>query len=152
MVDHRRSMSAGQQEAFPHNALTSFRGRAKVVAVQGFGRFGPFGPAKSDSTRRYDLAQDWGAFVWLPLSLAGVGFAGAVGRAQYRRREPPAAWAVATWALVALAVVTLYLPMAWDRYQLPFQPPFALLASAVLVAAWDGLAWFAGFRPRVEPS
>ena len=36
---------------------------------------------------------------------------------------------------VAFAVVTLYLPMAWDRYLLPIQAPAALLAAGVAVAA-----------------
>jgi 4-amino-4-deoxy-L-arabinose transferase-like glycosyltransferase len=152
LIDHRRAMSAGQQEKFSHNALKTIPERAKVVAVQGFGRFGPFGPVKSDSTIRYDMRQDWGAFVWFPLGLAALGYALAYGRAQSRRREAPAAWAVATWALVALAVVTLYLPMAWDRYLLPIQAPFSLLAAAAIVGAWDGLARFAGWKPRMEPS
>lgn len=152
LIQHRRSMSAGQQRSFPHNALTTLRGRMKVVAAQGFGRFGPFGPAKSDSTIRYDMSQDWGAFLWLPLSLIGLGFAAAMGRVQYRRREAPAVWAVGVWALIALGVVTLYLPMAWDRYLLPIQAPFTLLGAAVLVAAWDGLGWLVGLKPRVEPS
>lgn len=152
LIEHRRSMSAGQQLSFPHNALTSIRERIKVVAVQGFGRFGPFGPRKSDSIVRYDMAQDWGAVVWLPMGLAGLGFAGAMGRVQLRRREPPAAWAVCAWALIALTVVALYLPMAWDRYLLPFQAPFALLDAAVIVAGWDGLGWLVGIKPRVEPS
>ena len=152
LVDHRRTMSAGQQEAFPHNALTTIPERAKVVAVQGFGRFGPFGPAKSDSTVRYDLDQDRGAFAWLPLGLAGLGYAIAYGRAQLRRREAPSAWAVAAWALIALGVVTLYLPMAWDRYLLPIQAPFALLVAAAAVGAWDGLARLSGWKPKLEPS
>lgn len=152
LIDHRRSMSAGQQESFPHNALKTIPERAKVVAVQGFGRFGPLGPAKSDSTIRYDMKQDWGAFAWLPLGLAALGYALAYGRAQLRRREPPAAWAVSAWALVSLAVVTLYLPMAWDRYLLPIQAPFALLAAGAIVGAWDGLARLAGWKPRMEPS
>lgn len=152
LIEHRRTMSAGQQQNFPHNALRSMRERARVVAVQGFGRFGPFGPTKSNSEIRYDAAQDWGAFVWLPIALIGLGYAGAMGRVQFRRREAPAAWAVGVWALVALTVVTLYLPMAWDRYLLPIQAPFALLGAAVIVAAWDGLGWLVGLKPRVEPS
>lgn len=152
MIDHRRTMSASQQEAFPHNAVKTPVERAKVVAVQGFGRFGPLGPAKSDSTIRYDIKQDWGAIAWLPLALVGLGYALAYGKAQYRRREAPSAWAVAAWALVSIAVVTLYLPMAWDRYQLPIQAPVALLASAAIFGAWDGLGRFLGWKPRLEPS
>ncbi|WP_337177133.1 4-amino-4-deoxy-L-arabinose transferase [Paludisphaera sp.] len=152
LIDHRRAMSAGQQRIFPHNALKRLPERAKVVAVQGFGRFGPFGPATSDSTIRYDMRQDRGAFAWLPLCLGAMGYAMAYGRMQSRRREPPAAWAVAAWALVSLTVVTLYLPMAWDRYLLPIQAPFSLLAAAAIVGAWDALARLAGWKPRLEPS
>ncbi len=137
LIDHRREMSRSQQLGFPHNALISISERAKVVAVQGFGRFGPLGAASSDSTRRYDLAQDWGAFVWLPLCLGGLVYAVVVGRRQYRAGDAPAAWALTAWALLSLVVVTLYLPMAWDRYQLPIQAPFALVASSVLVGGVD---------------
>ena len=73
LVDHRRDMARGQQRMFPHNALESLADRASVVAVQGFGRFGPLGPRKSDSTRRYDLSQDFGALLWLPLVAGGPG-------------------------------------------------------------------------------
>lgn len=137
LIDHRREMSRSQQLGFAHNALTTFPERAKVVAVQGFGRFGLLGPSSSDSTRRYDLAQDWGAFVWLPLCLLGLARAGVAGYRRQRAGEPPLAWACAVWALVSLVVVTLYLPMAWDRYQLPIQAPFALLAASVLVAGGE---------------
>ena len=50
--------------------------------------------------------------------------------------QPPTAWALALWACLALTVVTVYLPMAWDRYQLPIQAPAALLAALPLA---DGL-------------
>lgn len=139
LIDHRREMSRSQQQGFAHNALTTLPERAKVVAVQGFGRFGPLGPSTSDSTRRYDLSQDWGAVVWLPLCLLGLVRAGVLGWRQFRAGEPPGAWAVLVWALVSLVVVTLYLPMAWDRYQLPIQAPFALAAASVLVAAGESL-------------
>jgi len=140
LIDHRREMSRSQQQMFAHNALTTFPERAKVVAVQGFGRFGPLGPASSDSTRRYDPAQDWGAVVWFSLCLVGLALAGGAGYRQHRVGAPPTAWACAAWALVSLAVVTLYLPMAWDRYQLPIQAPFALLAASALVAGGEALA------------
>jgi len=140
LIDHRREMSRSQQLGFAHNALTTFAERAKVVAVQGFGRFGPLGPSSSDSTRRYDFAQDWGAVVWLPLCLLGLARAGVSGYRQHRAGEPPTAWVCAVWALVSLVVVTLYLPMAWDRYQLPIQAPMALLAASALVAVGESLA------------
>ncbi len=43
-----------------------------MFAVQGFGRFGPFGPARSNSEVRYELGQDWGLVFWWPLVLFGV--------------------------------------------------------------------------------
>ncbi|MDG3006291.1 phospholipid carrier-dependent glycosyltransferase [Paludisphaera mucosa] len=152
LIDHRRTMSASQQQAFAHNALTTPLERAKVVAAQGFGRFGPLGPRKSDSTRRYDFEQDWGAFGWLPLCLAGLGYALAIGLVQFHRREPPAAWAAAAWAVVSLVVVASYLPMAWDRYQLPIQAPFTLLAASALVAIGDALGRLVGLKSKVGPT
>jgi 4-amino-4-deoxy-L-arabinose transferase-like glycosyltransferase len=139
LIDHRRTMSEGQQKAFPHNALTTLPERAKVVAVQGFGRFGPLGPARSDSTRRYDFSQDAGAFVWLPVCVAGLACSLVLGLRQYRAGDAPLAWATAAWALLSLAVVTVYLPMAWDRYQLPIQTPFSLLAALFLVVCADAM-------------
>ncbi len=108
---------------FPDDALHSIRDRAGVVLVQGFGRFGLFGPRKSDSTRRYDLRQDWGAFFWLPVVLAGVISAIRLGKQQHRQSHAPTGWALVVWSALALLVVTVYLPMAWDRYQLPIQAP-----------------------------
>jgi 4-amino-4-deoxy-L-arabinose transferase-like glycosyltransferase len=153
LIQHRREVSRDQQRRFPHNALTNLRERAPVVAIQGFGRFGPFGPGHSDSTRRFDLAQDWGAFLWLPLVLTGTVITFRVGRTQLRDNRPPVAWTLLVWAGLALLVVTLYLPMAWDRYQLPIQAPSALLASIALYAGWERLWSFASrARRQVEPS
>ena len=132
LVDYRRDMARGQQRMFPHNALESLMDRASVVAIQGFGRFGPLGPRESVSTRRYDLSQDFGATIWLPIVLAGLASAMALGRRQRREATMPTAWCLVAWAGVSVAVVTAYLPMAWDRYQLPIQAPAALLASLAL--------------------
>jgi hypothetical protein len=49
----------------------------------------------------------------------------------------PTAWALAVWAGLAMAVVTAYLPMAWDRYQLPIQAPATLLAAVALATGWE---------------
>jgi 4-amino-4-deoxy-L-arabinose transferase-like glycosyltransferase len=140
LVEHRRQVSRSQQQSFSHNALYTLSERAKVVAVQGFGRFGPYGPSKSDSLLRYDLPQDAGAICWLPLVLAGLIASVGLGWRQFRRQEPPLAWALVAWACLAVAVVTAYLPMAWDRYQLPIQAPACLLAAVALASAWDALA------------
>jgi hypothetical protein len=143
----RFQVSAEQQEMFPHNALRTRAEKVAAVAVQGFGRFGPFGPSHSDSTRRFDQAQDWGAVLWLPWVAAGAVWAWRRGRAQRLAGEPPTAWAVLVHFVVALAVVTAYIPMAWDRYYLPLQAPATLLAAGAMVGAagWVGRA----LRPEV---
>ena len=48
--------------------------------------------------------------------------------------------ALVVWAICAWLVVTLYLPMAWDRYQLPIQSGNALLAAVGITCLWDRLA------------
>ena len=72
MVNFRLKTSRGQQESFPHNALKAIGDKFRVFAVQGFGRFSPFGPAKSISEVRYDRRQDWGALLWWPIVLLGL--------------------------------------------------------------------------------
>jgi hypothetical protein len=143
LVEHRGQVSSDQQRMFPHNALLSLSDRAGVVLVQGFGRFGPLGPGKSDSTRRYDPRQDWGALLWLPAVLAGAITAVRLGKQQQRQSQAPTAWALVVWSALSLLVVTAYLPMAWDRYQLPIQAPAALLAALPLASAATALrSWF----------
>jgi len=116
--------------------------------VQGFGRFGPLGPRHSDSTRRFDRAQDCGAVIWWPCVIGGVAWAWARGRRQRAEEEPPTAWAILAEAVVAGGVVTAILPMAWDRYYLSLQPATSLLAAGGLVAAFDRLASALPARPR----
>jgi hypothetical protein len=137
---HRLEVAANQQHNFRQNALSTPFERARVVAVQGFGRFGPFGPSPDDSTIRYDLQQDWGAVFWRTWVGLGLVCSLVQGWRQLRMGAPPAAWAIALQALVALAVVTLYIPMAWNRYFLSIQPGSALLAAGAVVWAFDGLA------------
>ena len=78
-VKHRLRLSEDQKTHFPNDALETLADKAKVVVVQGFGRFGPFGPSDSDSTVRFDFRQDWGAIVWVPGCLAGIGRVNSVG-------------------------------------------------------------------------
>jgi 4-amino-4-deoxy-L-arabinose transferase-like glycosyltransferase len=146
LIQHRAAVSRDQQEMFPHNALHSLSDRAWVLAVQGFGRFGALGPARSNSEIRYDFAQDWGFTLWFPL--VGIGLVKSVrlGREQVHAGLFPAAWALVIWAALAVSVVVLYLPMAWDRYLLPIQSPAALLAALPLA---EGLA---ALRSRVTAS
>ena len=60
-----------------------------------------------------------------------------LGRASGRQAAGCAA--VVVWAVCAWVVVTLYLPMAWDRYQLPIQSGNALLAAIGLASLWKRL-------------
>jgi hypothetical protein len=139
-VKHRLKLSDNQKRQFPDDALFSLADKVKVVAVQGFGRFGPFGPSDSDSTVRFDLRQDWGAIIWVPTVLLGLVVSIRMGLYQYQSGQAPTAVAVLIWAAVAWVVVTLYLPMAWNRYLLPIQSGNALLAALAAEAVWDRLA------------
>jgi hypothetical protein len=124
-------------DLFPHNALPTAFDKLATVCVQGFGRFGPFGPHESNSRIRYDPKQDWGAVLWLPLVALGAVLAAVRGRAQRNAGEAPTAWAILLQTGIAMLVVTAYLPLAWDRYYLSLQPGSALLAAGAVVAVAD---------------
>jgi 4-amino-4-deoxy-L-arabinose transferase-like glycosyltransferase len=136
-VNHRLELSNYQKRSFPDDALHTLADKCKVVVVQGLGRFGPFGPSDSDSTVRFDVRQDWGLVVWGPAVFLGMLMALEIGLDQFRTGQPPTALATAVWALVSWIVVTIYLPMAWNRYLLPIQSGNILLVSLLAVAAWD---------------
>jgi 4-amino-4-deoxy-L-arabinose transferase-like glycosyltransferase len=138
-VELRLEISNTQKRNFPNDALTYLPEKTGVILVQGFGRFGPFGPRVANSKKRYDLRQDWGALLWLPLVCFGLFESIRMGLAQLRAGKPPAALALVVWAVCAWVLVTLYLPMAWDRYQLPIQSGNALLAAVGLSALWERL-------------
>jgi 4-amino-4-deoxy-L-arabinose transferase-like glycosyltransferase len=161
LVDQRLEVSNKQKISFPHNAVNDLGEKIKVFAVQGFGRFGPLGPSGSDSPARkyskesqphdwaplgpigsdsrlrYDLRQDWGLIVWGPLVLVGLVQSFRLGRQQFRAGEAPTAIALILWTAVTWVVVTLYLPMAWDRYLMPPQSVNALLAALAVSAIFD---------------
>ncbi len=138
VAEHRVAVSARADEQFPIHALKTLPAKVEAVAVQGFGRFGPLGPRRgTNSEIRYDWRQDWGAVFWLPVVLMGFVAAWSRGREQARGDEPPTAWAIAVQAGIALAVVTAFIPLAWDRYFLSIQPGATLLGSAALVWAFD---------------
>ena len=139
-VKHRLELSDNQKRQFPNDALYALADKAKVVAVQGFGRFGPFGPSDSDSTVRFDLRQDWGAILWVPAVLLGLVVSIRMGLYQYQSGQAPTAVALLIWAALGWVVVTLYLPMAWNRYLLPIQSGNVLLAALAAGAVWDKLA------------
>jgi 4-amino-4-deoxy-L-arabinose transferase-like glycosyltransferase len=148
MADLRLEVARGQKDLFPHNALWTASDKASSAAVQGFGRFGPFGPSHSDSTRRYDAAQDWGALIWLPWTALGAVWAFLQGRTQWRAGVPPTSWALLVQFVVTLAVVTAYLPMAWDRYFLSVQAPASLMAAGAAVAVANRVIQAAFPRPK----
>jgi len=137
LVTHRVRISQSQMKLFPHNALPRPTDKLGTLTVQGFGRFGPFGPSQSNSVIRYDWKQDRGALLWLPLVLMGGLAAYRKGGSQYLMGSPPGAWAVLAQAVLSALVVMAYLPLAWDRYYLSLQPGAALLGAAALVAGFD---------------
>jgi 4-amino-4-deoxy-L-arabinose transferase-like glycosyltransferase len=139
-VDHRTRTSDAQRENMPHNALFTLPEKVEVFLVQGFGRFSPFGPSKSDSTIRSDPRQDWGLILWAPLVLYGIFEAFRLGRAQLQTGQLPAGLALLVWALMSWLVVVAYLPMAWDRYLLPIQSANMLLAALAACSLWDRLS------------
>ncbi|MEO6808778.1 MAG: 4-amino-4-deoxy-L-arabinose transferase [Isosphaeraceae bacterium] len=142
VIKHRATVSKIGQDTFPHDALRTPLEKLKTVLIQGFGRFGPLGPLRHDSLTpypRYDWKRDWGALIW-PLWVAlGAIWAIYRGRRQVRVGEPPTAWAVLLQACVALATVTAFIPLAWDRYLLSIQAGSALLAAGAVVAAVQAL-------------
>ncbi len=137
MIQYRLATSRHQHKSYPDDALTALTDRFKVFAVQGFGRFSPFGPSESNSRVRYQIRQDWGAIVWWPLVLIGLVQTCRSGRDQYRSGVPPTAIALLIWVAVSWIVVASYLPMAWDRYLLPIQAPNAILAAVGIRSLWD---------------
>jgi hypothetical protein len=148
MLAFRTSFSAMQQDFYPTYALRSIDEKLKVVLVQGFGRFSPFGPAYSHLPARFDWRQDRWCLIWLPWVALGFAWAVARGRRLVREGRPPTCWAVLLHAAIAWVCVTLFLPLAWDRYLLPIQPTTALLAGAAAVSSFDHLV---GWRARRGP-
>jgi hypothetical protein len=134
VIAHRAAVSNEARHQFPDNALWSLRDKVTVVAVQGFGRFGPLGPAAADSRRRYDPAQDRGAPIWAIVVSAGAILAAGRGIRQLRTHAPPTAFAILLQVVVATTTVTAFIPLAWDRYFLSLQPGFILLASLAVVS------------------
>jgi 4-amino-4-deoxy-L-arabinose transferase-like glycosyltransferase len=141
IVRNRVSVTRDQVSRF-RETIRWWPERPLVVAIQGFGRFGLFGPLHHDSQLpydRYDWGRDWGESIWLPWVVIGAIWAALRGREQYERREPPTAWALLIQAALSVGVVGTLLPLAWDRYFLDFQPATALLAAGVAVEAADHL-------------
>jgi 4-amino-4-deoxy-L-arabinose transferase-like glycosyltransferase len=149
--DHRVGVSDQAKMLFPDDALRTVREKVEAVVVQGFGRFGPFGPrGRSDSTIRFDWKQDRGAVLWLPFVTLGLVAAIVRGARQYRLGEPPTAWSVVVQASLASVVVTAFIPLAWDRYFLSIQPGFALLASFTVVEGFDWVRLAQNRKPPAE--
>jgi hypothetical protein len=156
-VTFRLDTAKHEKVTFPNDALHNVGEKTKVVLVQGFGRFGLFGPRAADTSRpwdrdrpkRYDVRQDWGCVLWLSIVCFGLYESVQLGRLQLARGAPPAALVAVVWAASAWLIVTLYLPMAWDRYQLPIQSGNALLAAVGVCALWDRLAAARGTRQEL---
>jgi 4-amino-4-deoxy-L-arabinose transferase-like glycosyltransferase len=139
ILRHRVKLSALQRNVHADYALVGSWEKIKAVAVQGLGRFGPFGPWRSHPPVRYDWVQDRGALVWGPWVLIGAVWAGFRGRTQLREGVPPTAWALLLQAVLALVTVTIYIPLAWDRYYLPIESGLTVLAAGAAVASGDRL-------------
>lgn len=152
LMRFRMEVSRSGQVLFPDDALESLGEKLPVVLVQGLGRFGPLGPARSDSTRRFDWAQDWGGVVWGPL--VGLGWLGvfSLGYRQWKRGGVPMGWGLAVQAAVTLAVVTVFLPLAWDRYLLSVQPVAGLLVAVGLVSEVEAIWNRSSGREEREPA
>ena len=114
----------------------TFPDKTEVFAVQGFGRFGLLGPSNADSTVRFDRSPGLRRDPLGPLGLLRPGHGVSLGLCQFLAGQPPTALALVVWAIVASTVVTLYLPMAWDRYFLPIQSANALLAATAVGEIW----------------
>lgn len=138
IVDHRAKVASVSADRFPE-AIHGLSEKLGAFFIQGFGRFSPLGPAHTKSWIRYDSHQDWGAAVWLPLSLAGIAVAGALGRRQAQDGELPLSYCLVIQTLAAWLVVGSFLPLAWDRYFLSIQASSALLVGLAASAA-GGLA------------
>jgi hypothetical protein len=85
--------------------------------------------------------------IWLPWVALGAVALAIRGKQQRISGRPATAWAVLVQFVVSLAVVTAFLPLAWDRFFLSVQAGACLLAA---VAAVD-LVRRLGRWPR-EPS
>ncbi|MDX2037307.1 MAG: phospholipid carrier-dependent glycosyltransferase [Isosphaeraceae bacterium] len=129
VADHRVAAMRQGQKLFPDDALPTIESKITAVAVQGFGRFGPFGPAHADSRIRFDALQDAGAWIWGPITIVGFIWAVVAGKLRRRCGEIPGTWLAALQFLVAAAAVTASIPLAWDRYYLSLQPSTCLLAA-----------------------
>ena len=139
MVKYRLESSAGQKgmPKFKPDVIHAPADKLRVFAVQGFGRFGAFGPSRSDSEVRYQLTQDWGLVIWWPLVIFGVVETLRLGRSQLLAGKPPTALALLIWAGVSWMVVAAYIPLAWDRYLLPIQAPNAVLVAVGVSRVWE---------------
>ena len=76
----------------------------------------------------------------MPAVLLGLVVSILMGIYQYQTGQAPTAVALSIWAALGWVVVTLYLPMAWNRYLLPIQSGNVLLAALAAGAIWDKLA------------
>ncbi len=145
LIRHRAEVSKQAAQLFPNDALRTPREKLSAVAVQGFGRFGPFGPRDHSSVipyPRYSWNRDASAAIWLPMVLLSAVWSAMNGLIAVRRGVPPMSWAVLTYFLVTLATVSAFIPLAWDRYYLPLQAPSALLVAGMIGAG------FHAFGPR----
>jgi 4-amino-4-deoxy-L-arabinose transferase-like glycosyltransferase len=151
VIRFRGDVYRDSKNLFPDDALYSLGSKFATVAVQGFGRFGPLGPRRLSSQLRYDWVKDRGALLWWPLVAAGGCLLMIRGKRELRDRMPPTSWALLAQWIVAMATVTAFIPLAWDRYMLPIEAISALLGATAIVAGFDFFV-AALVRPSREPN
>ncbi len=144
VLKHRIDVSTSGQKQFPNDALTNLPQKAVALAIQGFGRFSPFGPRYDNSVNRFEIAQDWPVVLWLPMVLAGAVLAW---RDRTKSQTQPGPY-VLVWFLAAVLTVGAFLPLAWNRYYLPIVVPSILLASGLT----DAIVRWAWVKFRKKPN
>lgn len=134
MSDHRLATGQGQAAQFPHWALRTPADKVRaayrnVATVQGYGNAGA---------------------ALTVLSAAGLAAAAAGELRRFRRGAAPSpALAVLVWAAVLALGMLPALPLDWERYFLPFVPPWAVGVGAALGTALDAVVrWDTGRAAR----
>lgn len=110
-----------RENRFPDAALDSAQARAWAILNQGLGRWSAAGALGLSSS-----------LAWIPaalLVLLGMFWCLGEGRRQWAGGEIPAAWLLAAWAAVEVAVLLRELTLDWDRYYMGVVAWSSLLAA-----------------------
>ena len=96
----RREVSDTQKTNFPNDALFRLADKSEGDARAGLRPFRAVWSRDSDSTVRFDSAQDWGVIFWLPLVLLGLVEAVRLGRDHFAPVSRRLVLALVVWAVV----------------------------------------------------